>query len=254
MKVVDGATAEDPGVPAVAIKVIYKQLRKSGKKTVRTRQIKSNDEGIAVFQHPIPEFVGSEQVRMELDLSEALEPLEEAPDALYELVEGLAQLARSKTLSFTFESKSMAAQIPTGVAVFDLDASGNAIALTDTAAGLMAKLNQAGFRVNSLPVAAGAISGIADAQVISLLQNNFSDRVKRTIFGTARITDHEQDGDFVIIQVSGSIKVVDLTSGGTLLTVNKSKRAQGTNASAALSAAFKKLGEDIGQAIVNELR
>jgi len=36
--------------------------------------------------------------------------------------------------------------------------------------------------------------------------------------------------------------------------VNKTKRAQGTNASAALSTAFKKLGEDFGEAIINQLQ
>jgi hypothetical protein len=50
------------------------------------------------------------------------------------------------------------------------------------------------------------------------------------------------------------VKVVELSTGKVLLTVNKSKRAQGSNASAALSTAFKKLGEDIGQAVVNQLR
>ncbi len=47
------------------------------------------------------EFVGKDKVTMELDMSEALEPLEEAPDPLYELFEGLEELVRSKRVRFS---------------------------------------------------------------------------------------------------------------------------------------------------------
>ncbi len=63
-----------------------------------------------------------------------------------------------------------------------------------------------------------------------------------------------QEGQTIIIQVSGTVKVVELSSGTVLLTVNKTRRAQGASVAAALSTAFKKLGEDLGQAVANQLR
>ena len=140
------------------------------------------------------------------------------------------------------------------IAVFDLDASANPIALTETSAGLLEKLGQAGFQVNNLPVAVTNVAGRSTAQVAQFLNKNFGTQVERVIFGTAKISDHSQEKDTVIIQVTGTVTVVELASGKTLLTVNKSKRAQGTNASAALSTAFKKLGEDIGETIINQLQ
>ena len=120
--------------------------------------------------------------------------------------------------------------------------------------GLLEKLSQSGFQVTELPVAVSNVAGRPGAEVARFLNNNFGSQVERAIFGTAKISDHSQDKETVIIQVTGTVTVVELSSGKTLLTVNKSKRAQGTNASAALSAAFKKLGEDIGEAIINQLQ
>ena len=253
-KVVRGSIADDPGVEGAAVRVVYKVMRGSGRPAVRSEVVKADAAGVVSFRPPAPNFVGKEQIIMSLDVSDALESLLDVPDELYSQVEGFEQLALNKKVTFSLESASMASRISTGVAVFDLDASGNPIALIETAAGLLEKLGQAGFRVNNLPVAVTNVAGRPGAQVAQFLNSNFGAEVEQAIFGTARISDHSQDRDTVIIQVSGTVTVVELASGRMLLTVNKSKRAQGTNASAALSTAFKKLGEDIGEAIINQLR
>jgi hypothetical protein len=253
-KVVNGSTAGDPGVEGATVRVVYKVMRSSGRPAVRTETVKTDADGIVSFPAPAPNFVGKDQLTMSLDMSDALESLLDVPDELYSQVEGFEQLVSNKKITFSFESLSMASRISTGVAVFDLDASGNPIALTETSAGLLEKLGQAGFQVKNLPVAVTNVAGRPTAQVAVFLNNNFSGQVERAIFGTAKISDHSQDKETVIIQVTGTVTVVELASGKTLLTVNKTKRAQGTNASAALSTAFKKLGEDIGEAIINQLQ
>jgi len=254
LKIVAGSSAGDPGISGAAVQVVYKEVNSSGRESVRARQIKSDSDGVAAFVYPVLEFVGKGQVTMSLNLSEALEVLEDVPDRLYPQVEALEQLAIAKRVTFGFESVSRAARIPMGVAVFDLDASGNPIALTETSAGLLDKLGKAEFTVIPLPVAVGGIAGRPDAQIVDFLNRNFAGQVQRAVFGTAQISDHSQDGDYVIIQVTGTVKVAELATGRILLTVNKSKRAQGTNTASALAAAFKRLGEDIGDDVVNKLR
>ncbi|MBN1835327.1 MAG: hypothetical protein JW820_05715 [Spirochaetales bacterium] len=254
LKVVSGSTADDPGIGGAAIRVVYKEIRSSGREAVRTRQLKSAEDGMVSFAHPVLQFVGKGQVTMSLDLSEAIETLEGVPDRLYPQVEAVEQLVIDKKVTYEFGSTSRAVQIPTGVAVFDLDASSNPIALTETSAGLLEKLGKAGFQVVPLPVAVTGIAGRTDAQVVAFLARNFTGQVERAVFGTARISDHAQDGNYVIIQVTGTVKVAELGTGEILLTINKSKRAQGTNTSAALAAAFKKLGEDMGEDLINQLR
>jgi hypothetical protein len=254
LKVVAGAAADDPGLEDVVLRATYKQMKSTGRKGVRSQVIKSDRDGTARFTHPAPQFVGREEVTVSLEMSEALESLEDVPREMRDLVDGLEQAVLAKRVKYMFESVSPAAKISTGVAVFDLDASGSPLNSTETSAGLLAGMGEAGFVVRSLPVAVTAVAGRQDAQVIALLKNNFSGQVERAIFGSARISDHQQDGQIVIIQVTGTIKVVDLAGGAILLTVNKMKRAQGTNPAAALAAAFKQLGDDLSQAVMNQLR
>jgi hypothetical protein len=251
--VVNGSRASDQPVSDAAVRVSYKEAKGTGKPATRTRLIKSDSQGRVSFKPPAPEFVGREQLAMSLDLSDALETLEEVPDRLYGQVEAFQDLLRTKSVSFAYQSLSGAAAVATGIAVFDLDATGSPISMAETAAGLLGELGKAGFKVASLPVSAGDVAERTDAQVIAVLAD-FQSQVERVIFGTARISDSEQEGATIIIQVTGTVKVVELATGKVLLTANRSKRAQGGNASAALTAAFKMLGEDFGKTIANQLR
>ncbi len=254
LKVVAGSAAADPGIAGAALRVWYKEMKASGKSSTRSQQAKSGADGKLSFLPPPTEFVGAETLTMALELDEALEALQEVPDRLYPQVEAMQELARSKSVRFTYESLSLAGTIPTGIAVFDLDATGNPITMSETSSGLLGELGKAGFKVVSLPVSAPEIAGRPDNQVIAALASGYQGQVERAIFGTARIADTVQEGQTIIIQVSGTVKVVELASGKVLLAVNKTKRAQGSSASAALATAFKKLGEDLGQAIANQLR
>jgi hypothetical protein len=254
LKVVAGSAAADRGIAGAALRVSYRELRASGRTATRSQRLKSGPDGRLDFAPPPPEFVGAETLTMALDLDEALETLQEVPDRLFPQVEALEELARSKSVRFAYESLSLAGAIPTGIAVFDLDATGNPISMSETASGLLGELGKAGFKAVSLPVEAPEVAGRPDNQVIASLASGYQGQVERAVFGTARIAETVQEGQTIIIQVSGTVKVVELASGKVLLTVNRSKRAQGSSGSAALSTAFKKLGEDLGQAIVNQLR
>jgi hypothetical protein len=254
VKVVGGSTDRDPGVAGVPVKFSYKQLQSSGRKAVRSESVATDAEGLARFQHPAPEFVGLDTVTAAVDLSAALETLESAPKDLLAQVDSLEEVALSKKVVFAIESVSRARVIPTGVALFDLDASGSPIVLRDSSSGLLESLTRSSFQVRSLPVDFAAVAGASDAQIIELLKKSYGTQVGRAIYGTARISSHEQDGQFIIVSVTGSVKVVDLLEEKVLLAVNRTKRAQGSNAAAALSTAFKTLGEDFGEYIKNSLR
>jgi hypothetical protein len=254
VKIVAGSAAGDPGIADVALRATYKEMKSSGRKGVRTQVLKTDREGMARFLHPAPQFVGREEVILALDMGEALESLEDVPPEMQDLVDGLERMVLAKRVKYLFESVSPAAGISMGVAVFDLDASGSPLNSAETSAGLLSGMGEVGFSVRSLPVAVTNVAGRQDAQVIALLKKNFSGQVSRAVYGSARISDHQQDGQIVIIQVTGTIKVVDLETEAILLTVNKVKRAQGTNPAAALAAAFKQLGDDMAQAVMNQLR
>jgi hypothetical protein len=251
--VVDGSSPADPPISEVAVRIVYKEGKGASKPATRTRLVKSDAQGRVAFQPPAPEFVGPGELTMSLDLSDALEALEQVPDRLYVQVEAFQDQLRKKSVSFAYESRSPAAAVPLGIAVFDLDASDNPISMAETAAGLLSELGKASFKVTALPVSAGSVAGRQDAQVLAVLAA-FQPQVQRVIFGTARISESAQEGNTLILQVTGTVKVLELATGKILLTVNRAKRAQGGNASAALAAAFKMLGEDLGKAIASQLR
>ncbi len=254
VKVVSGAGSSAPGLEGVPVRFSFKEIKASGKKSVRSETLKTDAEGIARFTHPVPEFVGPESVTAALDLADALTTLESAPKELLDQVDSLEQAALARKVSFALESVSKARIIPTGVALFDLDASGSPIAQMDSSSGLLETLTRSSFQVRNLAVDVAAISGQTDAQIIGLLKKSYGNQVGRAIYGTARIANHEQDGSTFIVTVNGSVKVVDLLEEKVLLTVNRTKRAQGSNTATALSAAFKNLGEEMGDYIKNNLR
>jgi len=254
VKVVSGTTREDTGIPDVGIKVTYKVLTKRDRKRIKSVLIKTDKNGYASFLHPIPQFVGSGNVTMMVDITSYLGMLEGVPVKLQDMVDSLSEAAAKQKVVFHFNISSFAKNIATGIVVADLDASGKPIKETETENGLLGIMTGAGFKVSSLPIKSWKIIGKSDNTVISMLSGVSGGKVKRVVFGYGKISGYEQDKETVIVKVTGTVKVVDLSTGDILLSVDKTKSALGSNASTALSTAFYKLGEDLGKELVNKLR
>jgi len=90
--------------------------------------------------------------------------------------------------------------------------------------------------------------------IIAAIAKKYSGRFERIVFGTVGITDFQKEGDRFTVKVSGDIKVADLSNGEILYTSgNRFKSAMGTNASSAISAAFKQFGKVVGESMANNL-
>ena len=254
VKVVAGTTKDDAGIPNVGIRVSYTELSKTGRKRVKSVVMKTNSKGYASFVHPIPQFVGSSNVSMMIDITPYLTMLENVPDKLQDMVDGLSEIALKKKVVFRFSIASLARKIAMGIVVTDLDASGKPIDEAETESGLLDVLTGANFNVTQIPVEKWKIVGKNDNDIISLIKDAAGAKVKRIVFGYGKISGYEQDKETIIVKVTGIVKVVDIASKKILLSVDKTKSALGSNASAALSAAFYKLGEDLGKEIANKLR
>lgn len=254
VKVVAGSTKESSGIPNVSIRVSYTELSKSGRKRVKTVIIKTDSKGYASFIYPVPQFVGSADVSMMLDINPYLASLENVPDKLQDMVNGLYGIALKKKVVFKFTIASLARKIPMGVVVADLDASGKPIDEAETENGLLDVLTGANFNVTQIPVDKWKILGKNDKDIISLIRSASGNKVKRIVYGYGKISGYEQDKQTVIVKVTGFVKVVDINSKEILLSVDKTKSALGSNVSAALSAAFHKLGEDLGKEVADKLR
>jgi len=254
VKVVAGTVESDPGIPDVSIGVSYTEFNRTGRKKVKSAVIKTNSKGYASFVHPVPQFVGSSKVSMMIDITSYLRVLENVPDRFQDMVDSLSEIALKKKVVFRFTVGSLARKIPMGIVVADLDASGKPIDEAETESGLLGVLTGVKFNVTQIPVDKWKIAGKNDNDVISLIKNVAGIKVKRVIFGYGKISGYEQDKGTIIVKVTGFVKVVDIDSKEILLSVDKTKSALGSNVSAALSAAFHKLGEDLGKEIADKLR
>lgn len=254
-KVVTGATDSDEAVPGVSILASYKELKSSGKgKSVRSASLKTDEEGLIAFDHPAPSYIGKEKVTFTLDFSAYLKMLESPPREYRGLVDGLEELIGRKRVVFEFNSISNAKNIPTGIVIVDMDENSEPLVSSKTTAGLLSSLTKEKFRVRKLAIEGGEIYGLDDVSIAEMVAGRFGGEVDRLIFGVASLESvNETDGNY-IAKVSAIIQVVDLKTGETLLSVDKSKRSMGSNPDAAVSSAYKDVGELIGDEIKNSLR
>jgi len=96
--------------------------------------------------------VGTERLTMSLDLSSALEALENVPNRLYAQLESLEQLVKSKSIGFTYNIISRAKEIATAVMIIDQDNSGVSTGKTETSAGILEVLTAEGFSIRSIDI------------------------------------------------------------------------------------------------------
>ena len=254
IKVASGADEDSRGLEGVDLHVTYSELSSAGRKRFRYQTIQTDAEGIATFLHPPPDFVGEETVIVAIDLSAYLSALEEVPEQQSAMVEGLTELVTGKRLSLRLVSVSRAKEIATGVAIVDVDEAGQLLERTSAADGVLESLTGKQFSVQLLAIDAEAFVQAADADIQALLAESFAETIERAIYGVARIVEAEQDGDATIVKASIVVKAIELDSGSVLLTVEKTKSAVGRSASAAMATALRRLGEDVGEYIANNLR
>ena len=243
----EGAPAD--GLP---VTVSYKEMRENGRLSSKTHTVLTDERGIASFRPPAPGWVGSDKISFFLDMRAVIEPLENVSFKLLQYVDGLEQAVLARSTFFEFESLSKAVEIPTCVMVMDVDRSGNPLNKSDTAAGILSALADAGFEVFMLPVDY-RMTAVSDTEIVGLVREQYGNIYKRLIFGTAEISGFEESGSSVIVKVTGKIKAVDLESGKILFSASEQKRARGGNNSTTISAAFTSLGRMYGEKLVTEM-
>ena len=253
LKITGTPGIDGQALAGVPVRISYKIVRTNGRKSIKIESVVTDSNGTVSFFRPPANFVGTERVTMSLDLSSTLEALENVPNRLYAQLESLEQAVKSKNIGFTYNIISRAKEIATAVMIIDLDNSGVSTGKTETASGLLEVLTVEGFSIRSIDVDSGLLD-LGDESIIAAISKKYAGRFERLVFGTVGISDFQKDGDRFTVKVSGDIKVADLASGEILYTSgNRFKTAMGSNASSAISAAFKQFGKVVGESMANNL-
>jgi hypothetical protein len=251
--VVTGANASGRPVAGVSVRVAYRTLGANARMRTDTLIAVSDTRGVVTFGLPVPRFVGAETITVSLNAGPYLEALQQAPREYQSQIAGLEQLAAQKRATLRYTVVSLAREVPMGIAVADVDAARNPLALTETAAGMLGELSAQKFRVRILPVAAERLVGVGDADVLAYLAGAFGSDVGRVAFGVTQITSAEKDGDRTIVRVRALVKVADFQSGEIRYAADRSASTVGTSAEAASTSAFRRVGELVAQEIAANL-
>ena len=252
-KVTNGRNGPDSALAEMPIVVTYRKLSDDGELETVREYIQTSAQGIAAFYRPAPHFVGSEMLTMQIDLSMHLEPLQGLTGGLAGEIAALEEVVRSKEVVFQYTSLSRAKEIPTGILIIETDRAGTPQASNDAAVGVMERLSAAGFRVELLPPSSLAVQKLDHEQIVNRAKDQFSGRIERLIYGVCGISNFSDANGMYTVEVTGTVTAVDFKTGRVVYSGTNSKRSRGSNIRTAISVAFKGLGQEFGEVMIEEL-
>jgi len=237
----------------VTLRVSYRELHApTGRIRPREAEITTDEEGYAVFTHPVPSFVGTSPVIVSLLLNATVEGLSGAPASQRELVDRLEQAVARKRVRFTLTFTSNAKEIRTGVLSIDYRTGGEIAGLTQSASGLRSALHD--FNLASLTVARDELAERSDLELVELLRSRFSAAVDRIILASVRIVSTRESGGRTLAKASGTVQVLEVETGAVLYTARREKNGLGVDAWSAAANAYTNMGQVLGEQIRNNLR
>ncbi len=246
----DGPSGRRP-VPNATLVASYPILRSNGRTGIQTAQVSTDQDGIARFDHPVPQTVGRETVTLSLDLSSYLRPLDDVGRAFRSYVDGLMDAVASTRARFEYETISLAREIPTGVVVLDLGLESNPRSSETGGAAVLAAMSDGGFRTRRLLVAAEDLQALDDQAVIDA---GAEAGVQRVAFGVFRVEEVVDENNRISVRVSGEMKVIDVETGDLLYSDSLIKNGIGSALPSAVNDTLRALGRDFGNDLVRSLR
>ncbi len=230
--------------PGAALVVSYPRKLANGKIGSKNENLLADSKGIARFTLPAPDFVGKSKIVVRLDFSAPLGLLDKLDRKYDSARNALEDIIFSKFLEIAYSVESSAKSVPTAVLVADLDSAGNATGQQTMHSGLMDALVKAGFDVRSLPLDPRLAAAGTDVLVSAARKAAAAD-VIRLVYGSGRVDSVRKDGSTFIATASGSLKVLNLSTGAVLYSATKSWQAIGSDETAARTAALRELGSSV---------
>jgi len=235
------------------LRVSYRVRRPNGSIGVSGSVIRTDSQGIARFTHPAPNFVGSQEVTYLFDLGASITILDDVPRSQRQQVNSFEEAAARNRGTANAISVSNAPNIPMGVLILDRDNGNNNRPTSETASGLLQTLTQAGFRVTLINANAAGLAQSDPQSFLNSIRSALPAGVERVVLGSIRIDELSTLAGRPAARATGSVTVLDVATGQILFNQTKNRRGSGGDNNAAISTAFRQIGQDFGSAMVNEL-
>lgn len=245
-------TVDGRPVPGARVRISYQDARADGRPGMRSVVMSADDEGVLRFRHPTPRVVGSAGVTMTLDLEPVLGPLTELPDRYRPQLDAIRRTAVESQTVFRYRVVSRAHNVPTAVAFLDTDLVGNATGRGATRSGIVDALSRSEFRVQAIALESGLLQDENHRGLLEQLRDEHGDDFERLVVGRAGIDEVTEDNG-AIVRVSGSVTVLEVETGEVLYSTAVSQRSRANSPEGAVSAAFRALGDRIGEQLAATL-
>ncbi len=240
--IVDG----DP-VPDARVRISYQDARADGRPGMRSVVMSADNEGVVRFRHPTPQVVGSNSLTMTLDLEPLLGPLAELPDRYRAQLDAMRRTAVESQTVFRYQVVSRAHDVPTAVAFLDTDLVGNATGRGATRSGIVDALSRSEFQVQPIALEPSLLGEENHRELLSQLRDEHGEEFERLVVGRAGIDEVTEGNDGAIVRVSGSVTVLEIATGEVLYSTALSQRSRANSTEGAVTAAFRALGDRIGE-------
>lgn len=246
VRLVSGEGGGAPGVPGATLQVSY-QRKQGNRLTSKTETAVTDPSGTLSYSPPAPDFVGKAKLLVKLDFQSSIDLLDKLPPKFAAYRDSLAEELKGKYIEIPYEVSSNAKNVPTGVALVDLDEAGKPVAGAQAQAGLVDALAKEKFVVKSLAVDPAALAAMDEAAAVAAAK---AAGLARVAFGSAKIDSIRKDGSNFITSAKAQVKVLDVATGQILYSAEKGATGFGADEQTARRNAYRDLG---GNAIGKDL-
>ena len=237
-----GSDPGSPAIPGAKLRFSYK-TKVNGRIAVTGQSVKTNDQGVAEFQLPTPDFAARDNLTVLVDVNAWLEALASAPKELRDPVADIENVSGVAKLQLPYTVESAAKQVPLIVALADLDDKGSLLRRQESTPALIAALQRSGFTASGIQVNLSLLKSPNDNVILTAWK--FQGKTTgRAVYGTVSLVSVTADGNQFDAEVLGSVKVVDLETNKPVYQQKTSKVATGPDRASSVSLALRGWGAD----------
>lgn len=248
--VVFRVTAAGSPVGNAPFAVGFPRLTRDGREDRGRATVSSDGDGLIQFQPPLSERPGIQSVTVAPSARPFLDLI--GPAAVIDEVTASIEEPRAEA---RYEALSRTREIPTGILILETDMAGNPLESQAAARGIFENLTEEGYDISVMPLDPLEMIPRNDKELlrdIKAASDLFDRPYERVIYGTIRLDGFEQTDTGFNVEATGILYLADIDRQVVLFDMNLSKGSRASDGQQAITTAFRQLGRDFAQMVVEE--
>ncbi len=165
-------------------------------------------------------------------------------------------IVENSRIDIEYESVTQDKAIPIGVFILETDLAGNPLKSSSVAGGVLDNLKANEFSAALIPLDSRELLSRNERELLRDLKadKQIPDQFPRVIHGIISLESFEQEGEFYIVKVGGTLYYSDIQSQVTVYQSRISKTSRVGDSQQAMNAAFRQLGRTFASEIINRTK